>query len=183
MKHAITCLLLLVSLTASPQKTYRALGWKLSKDISRNEVKLNLGTTIAGLYPEITYERILSEDFSLGVAAGASLNDEYPLDFGLMPYARWFFGGSSQNLQKYGAGFFIEANAGLFSKENYWMEYEDNTFTSGSENKVGGGIGLAVGWKYISKNQWVGEIYVGGGRDFVNDGGYPRLGLSIGKRF
>lgn len=179
MKHLLTlAIALLVSFTAFSQKTHRVMGWKISRDIPQNEVKLNLGTTIFGLYPEISYERILSEDFSLGVTAGISLDeDEYPLSFGLMPYARWFFGGSSQNLQKYGAGFFIEANGALLSQK----EYYDGAGSPTSE--FGAGLGLALGWKYLTRNNWVGEFYFGAGRDFVNDGAYPRLGISIGKRF
>ena len=48
---------------------------------------------------------------------------------------------------------------------------------------MGAGLGLAIGWKYISQNNWVGEVYTGLGRDFVNDGAYQRLGITIGKRF
>lgn len=70
MRHLLTCLLLFVSLTTYPQKTFKFAGWELSKQIALNEVKVNLVTTIIGLYPELSYERVLSEDFSLGVAAG-----------------------------------------------------------------------------------------------------------------
>jgi len=177
-KQAILAIALLVSFSAFSQKTHRVMGWKISRDIPQNEVKLNLGTTIFGLYPEVSYERILSEDFSLGATLGVSLDeDEYPLNFGLMPYARWFFGGSSQNLQKYGAGFFIEANGALLSQKEDWDGAENTT------SEFGAGLGLALGWKYLTRNNWVGEFYFGAGRDFVNDGAYPRLGISIGKRF
>jgi hypothetical protein len=92
-KQAILAIALLVSFSAFSQKTHRVMGWKISRDIPQNEVKLNLGTTIFGLYPEISYERILSEDFSLGVTAGISLDeDEYPLSFGLMPLHVGFLG-------------------------------------------------------------------------------------------
>jgi hypothetical protein len=57
------------------------------------------------------------------------------------------------------------------------------SFTAVYDNVTGAGVGLALGWKYLSGNNWVGEIYAGGGRDFVNGGGYPRLGITIGKRF
>lgn len=177
-KQTLLIAAMLVSLTAFSQKTHRVMGWKISRDLPQNEIKLNLGTTIIGLYPEISYERILSEDFSLGTALGASLSeDEYPLYFGLMPYARWFFGGSASNLQKYGAGFFIEANGALLSQK----EYLDGAASPTSE--IGAGLGLALGWKYLTRNHWIGELYFGGGRDFVNDGGYLRLGVTIGKRF
>lgn len=169
----ILVIALLVSTTAFSQKSHHLMGKEKSRDIPQNEVKLNLGTAVFGLYPEITYERILSEDFSLGASAGVSLDkNEYPLTFGFMPYARWFFGGNSKSLQKYGAGFFIEANGALFSR--------DDVFT---DSDFGAGLGLAIGWKYLTSNNWVGEIFSGAGRDFVNDNGYPRVGITIGKRF
>ena len=188
MKKTIT-LLSVVLLTTSlfaQQRTRSFFGWHLTKDqpIQLNEVKINLGTTILALHPEITYERIIGEDFSLGASAGISLNSyDYPLGFALTPFARWFFGGSSVNLQKYGAGFFIELNGSLFQDNNDEYNFENGYNVYSSSNDIGAGLGLAVGWKYLSRNNWVGEFYLGGGRDFVNDSGYPRMGISIGKRF
>ncbi|HLW09961.1 MAG TPA: hypothetical protein VKX35_06145 [Fermentimonas sp.] len=183
-KYALLIIALFTTLSMFSQKTYRALGWKLSRDLPQNELKLNLGTSIIGSFPEITYERILNADLSVGASLGVSLEeDRYVTDFLFSPYVRWFFGGNSENLRKYGAGFFIEANGGIFNV------YEDGDYYDGYtsvdiENKVmGAGLGLAAGWKYISQNNWVGEVYFGGGRDLINDGAYPRMGLTIGKRF
>lgn len=186
-KITILFAVLLISISAFSQQRSRSLfGWHLAKDapVQLNEIKLNLGTTIFGLFPEVSYERILGEDFSLGASAGINLNsDDYPLDFAFTPYARWFFGGNSTNLQKYGAGFFIEANGSVFSTETSEIRYDGNSINSSSNNEFGAGLGLALGWKYLSQNNWVGEIYLGGGRDFINDSAYPRMGISIGKRF
>ncbi len=62
-------------------------------------------------------------------------------------------------------------------------EFVNGTLVTKTETNMGAGLGIAIGWKYLSRNNWIGEIYLGGGRDFINDGGYPRLGISIGKRF
>ncbi len=183
-KHALLIIALFVSLSMFSQKTYRAMGWKLSKDIPQNELKLNLGTTIFGLFPEVTYERILKADISVGASLGVALeNDSYLTNFQFIPYVRWFFGGNSENLRKYGAGFFIEANGGIFNYDNDKMYYDGNTAFWNEENVMGAGLGLAIGWKYISQNNWVGEVYTGLGRDLINDGAYPRMGITIGKRF
>ena len=132
-----------------------------------NELKINLPLTIFGSFPEISYERVLSSDISIGAAVGKRLADDYDLNFAITPYFRWFFGGNNASMQKVAAGFFIEANGALFTK-----------------SEVGAGLGLAIGWKLITKNNWAGEIFLGGGRDFINsDNGYPRVGISIGKRF
>ncbi|OJU44257.1 MAG: hypothetical protein BGN96_01715 [Bacteroidales bacterium 45-6] len=155
----------------------------------RNELKLNLPMTIFASYPEISYERLLNSDISVGASLGLRVSDgqEYPLKFSLMPHFRWFFGGSYSSLQKVAAGFFIELNSGLFTRDDLGGSYYDQS--SGyteyrKDTKFGAGFGLAVGWKYVSTNNWIGEIYLGGGRDFANsDEGYSRFGISIGKRF
>ncbi len=189
----ITFLLLALTLTFSvfsQRRTRSFMGWHLEKDapLQLNEVKVNLGTTIFALFPEVSYERIMNEDFSLGASAGINLNsDDYPLSFAFTPYARWFFGGNSNSLQKYGAGFFIEANGSVFSaKHNEVSVYNDGSvynYSSTQEDVFGAGLGLAIGWKYLTRNNWVGELMFGGGRDFVNDDAYPRVGITIGKRF
>lgn len=138
--------------------------------LKRNELKLNIPTTIFGSFPEISYERVLNSDISAGVAlgVGTSSYNDYDLGFAFTPHFRWFFGGNCTSMQKFSTGFFIEVNGSLFTKE------------SGG----GAGMGMAFGWKYLSKNNWVCDVVLGGGRDFTNNfGGYQRFGISIGKRF
>ncbi|OJU46663.1 MAG: hypothetical protein BGN96_06370 [Bacteroidales bacterium 45-6] len=152
-------------------------------NLKRNELKLNLPLTIFASYPELDYERLLNSDISVGASLGfrASSDQEYPLTFSLEPHFRWFFGGSYASMQKVAAGFFIELNSALLTRDDVEYYSGDNW---GKKSKFGAGAGLAVGWKYVSKNNWVGEIYLGGGRDFSNsDHGYARVGVSIGKRF
>lgn len=175
-KQAIFAIVILVSVSAFSQKTHRVMGWKITKDIPRNEVKLNLPTTIFYSFSEITYERILSAYFSVGGSLGVALEPgRYPLDFAMIPYVRWFLGGNAKNLQKYGAGFFIEGNGAIVSTNRDAYDLQSEVFP---------GVGLAIGWKYLTRNNWVGELYFGAGpypdSDYV---GYPRVGISIGKRF
>lgn len=161
------------------------LGWKLTRDYPRNEVKVNLPVSIIGSFLEASYERILNTDISIGSSIGVSLDngERYPIKFGVMPYCRWFFGGTSKSMDKIGSGFFIEANAGIITNNFNEYTFDGNDTQSLSKSELGAGLGFGVGWKYLSKNNWVGEIMLGGGRDFINDGGYPRFGISIGKRF
>lgn len=183
-KQAILAIALLVSISAFSQKTHRVMGWKISKDIPKNELKLNLANTVFLSYPEVSYERVLDSDLSVGGSVGFALDpDIMDLRFSMIPYVRWFFGGSAKNLQKYGAGFFIEANAAITATDEYRYDYGSTYDSYRSEAELGAGMGLAIGWKYLTRNNWVGEFYLGGGRDFVNDGAYPRFGITIGKRF
>lgn len=178
----------LLCLSLNAQETEGTVGYNPGKNLMTphklNEVKLNMGTTIILLHPEITYERILSEDFSVGTALGftaGSMREEYPIKLILLPYARWFFGGSALNQQKYAAGFFVEVNLAILNGE--FEELDILNENQNPSDQTGFGVGIAGGWKYLSSNNWVGEIYMGLGREFIHDSGYPRLGLSIGKRF
>lgn len=158
-----------------------------------NEVKINLPMALAGNI-ELSYDRILLEDLSLGVAASAAWEDSYPYKFAVMPYTRWFFWKHRGQDEFPGAGFFIEVNAGFFD-----CKYTKTTNLSSGvngglkidtkdANGFGAGLGLGIGWKWISKSGFVGEIYTGAGRNFVpatKDAvpAYIRSGISLGYRF
>ena len=189
MRKVITLIIVaLLCLSLNAQETEGTVGYNPGKNKMTphkiNEIKLNMATTIVLLHPEISYERILSEDFSIGTALGfttGSMREEYPIKLILLPYARWFFGGSALNQQKYAAGFFVEVNLAILNGEINESSILDEV--QNSSVQTGFGVGIAGGWKYLSSNNWVGEIYLGMGREFIHDGGYPRFGLSIGKRF
>lgn len=187
-KTGIFLMAMFVSLSVFPQRSGKvSLQWGSKKEqLKANEVKLNLATTIFVSYPEFSYERVLDNDISVGASAGIGLNsDDYSVKFALTPYFRWFFGGSYKSAQKAGTGFFIEANGSVFAREYEGYDYYDHlqNYTVSTDSEVGAGFGLAFGWKYLSENNWVGELYLGAGRGFVNDDTYPRFGISIGKRF
>ncbi len=158
--------------------------------LKKNELKVNLPVTIFALFPEISYERVLNPDVSIGGAVGCSLDggESYLNTFQFSPYARWFFGGSRKSMEKSASGFFIELNGAVLSSvndnsEEYYYVNSAVTRVETNRNLLGAGLGVAIGWKYLNRSNWVGEILLGGGRDFINDGAYPRFGISIGKRF
>jgi hypothetical protein len=160
-----TLIALLISVSAFSQQNF-----------PKSEVKLNLSNTVVLLYPEISYERILQEDISVGASLGFGGYDGFYQNFNLTPYCRWFFGGKRETMQKAGAGFFIEANNSLYN-------YNSNSIVFPDAEGLGLGVGLGIGWKYLTKNNWVADLMFGGGRDLVKDGAYLRWGLTIGKRF
>ena len=158
-----------------------------------NEVKTNLPMALAGNI-ELSYDRILLEDLSLGVAASAAWEDSYPYKYAVVPYTRWFFWKHRGQDEFPGAGFFIEVNAGFFGckyTKNYTVSNGLNgglNIDSKDANGFGAGLGLGIGWKWISKSGFVGEIYTGAGRNFVSATkdavpAYIRSGISLGYRF
>ena len=164
---------------------------KAQNDLAnRHEFKLNLGTSVFMAFPELSYEYIVSDDMTVGAALGFGFDTkEYdPYRFRATPFLRWFFG----RMQQPAAGFFIEANAAMGTQDIYTYNYTPSTNTNSylkDKSMFTAGLGLTVGWKYLSKNNWVGDLFLGAGRNFVHDKEYdnvsiyPRLGISIGKRF
>ena len=157
---ATTLIALLIGVSAFAQQ-----------DFPRNEVSLNLATTAFAQYPEISFERIMAEDFTIGASLGFRAGGDYVMNFNFTPFARWFFGGRHrETMRGAAAGFFIEANTSAYS---VWDSPTVSDF----------GIGLGIGWKYLSLNNWTGELLLGMGRGLTTDTVYPRVGISIGRRF
>lgn len=175
-------LLLTSTLLVNAQKTDTASTKKLGLN-GNNELKLNLAYTIGG-FPEINYERILKDDMSVGLAVIIGLEKEAEYAFGIIPNYRIYFGGKKAN------GFFIEGNAAVISSTRfgsyYVYDYYSNKYSYyGDKSQTNFGLGAAAGAKFLTKNGFVGEIYVGAGRLFGSDNvdAYPRAGITIGKRF
>jgi hypothetical protein len=74
-----------------------------------------------------------------------------------------------------------ENTTGLF------VEWSVNRFTvmQNSELSKGyAGLGIALGGKFVNKNKWVADIFLGYSRTLdVNYYAKPRMGLSVGRRF
>lgn len=143
----------------------------LSQEALKHEIRVNAAYFIAGL-PEISYERILSDESGVGISMGAAIDKDIEYTFFLTPFYRFYFG------KKRAAGFFVEANSNLYAQEIH---------NDPSDNVMGLGLGFALGGKFMTKGGWVAELLAGAGRNFLNtdliEEGYPRLGVSIGKRF
>ncbi|GLB53162.1 hypothetical protein NBRC110019_22020 [Neptunitalea chrysea] len=151
-----------------------------SNYFGNNEIKLNVLYTLIGL-PEVTYERILDEESAIGISIATAIDEDITLKFIASPYYRVYFG------KKRAAGFFLEGNVSFLSIEDD-LEYDSllmGTFYK-EENKLGYGVGIAVGGKFMTRSNWVAELYTGVGRNFVDSENYqfyPRAGITIGKRF
>ena len=155
-----------------------------SSEITRNELKFNSGYLLLE-YVEISYEALLNEESGIGISLGAPLNNAIDYKFAAIPYYRLYFGG------KPAAGFFIEANAALIKQEvrtpnTGFIGFIFEPVNVVERDEFTAGLGLAIGGKFLTKKGWIGEIFAGGGKNFLNDdasGGYPRFGIKIGKRF
>jgi hypothetical protein len=156
-----------------------------TKDTGNNEIKINLLSAIIGM-PEITYERLFKDNTAVGLSALVGIDDDVDYKFGVIPHFRIYFG------NKKASGFFIEANAAVMGIDSYeYIYYSDNStywYGSSSKSKTSTrfGLGAAAGGKFLTKNGFIGELYGGVGRFFGKNReieAYPRVGISIGKRF
>ncbi len=146
-----------------------------------NELKINLIGAIIGI-PSIGYEKLITSNTSIGVSVGFGFGkDDYfsQFKFLVMPHYRVYFG------REDAAGLFIEGNLAFARTQDNDAVYLDNVVTKRfTTNNFG--LGAAVGEKYMTKNGYTGEIFGGLGR-FLGAKGrvefYPRVGVSLGKRF
>jgi len=152
-----------------------------------NELKINLLYTVIGM-PEITYERLLADNMGIGASVFVGLDNSVDYKFGFIPHYRLYFGA------KKASGFFIEGNAAVITfRDNYYYQYNSSypsTFNSAvaEKNSTTFGLGAAAGAKFLTRNGFLGEAYLGLGRTFGESSGfdpeaYPRVGITIGKRF
>ena len=148
-------------------------------DINKNELKLNIGYLIIPSYaklryPELTYERIINNSSGIGISFGYSFENDLDLgiEYIITPFYRYYFG------EKRASGFYAEGNTAFFA-------VRDPEFSNGLGN--GFGVGAAIGVKFLIKQVWILEIYIGGGRNFINNDiiseVYPRWGIALGRRF
>jgi hypothetical protein len=154
----------------------QAKSLKLSDD---NELRINLLMAIAGL-PELNYERFIADNMGVGLAVAFSLETPENMSFRsiILPYYRLYFGSKKAN------GFFIEGNMAIVGQnEISYINSQDGTSYSRSSTNFG--FGFAAGEKFLTRNGFIGEVYLGLGRLFgesINEV-YPRVGVCLGKRF
>jgi len=161
--------------------------------LKNNEIKINMSNLIGFKFLDVGYEKILNEESAFGVSVlfnidKSDANDDSGLDeyrtFSITPYYRHFFS------NKYASGFFVEVFTMLHSgEEEQDVIYTDfPPYESFSEDKkyTDFAVGISAGAKFVSKRGFVAEVYLGIGRDLLNNHDYEvvgRGGVSIGYRF
>jgi len=149
-----------------------------SNENKNHELRVNIIYALSE-FPEISYEHILNEENGLGISLAFGSLDGFDdnLKFALTPYYRWYFG------KKRAAGFFAETFTMLNVAED---DYFFNSNESNGETGTGFAFGVAIGGKWITKRNWVFELYTGYGRNIINNDitqDVPRAGITLGKRF
>ena len=192
-----TMLLALSSLGLAAQEVVVPGEPEPSTPEKRNEVRWNAYAPVIHAAISIEYERVILLNVGVGAMASTYFgenrcNDIFFPTVGVMPYGRWYFGGRLFSIAKPNAGFFLEANSSIAYNDNLRNVYYNifpNEFEIWYEETSGisWGIGLGAGFKFITRNNWSGEVSLRLGRNFVTasnrNGGYIFPALSVGYRF
>jgi hypothetical protein len=152
----------------------------------KNELKLNGFNLIAFTFVDLSYETLLNEESSFGVAVLFNIGSEEEIldeirNFSITPFYRHFFS------KQYAEGFFVEG-FGMLNSGNQNDIYDDFELTIPSEGKYTDfALGISVGGKFVTPRGFVVEIYTGLGRNLLGSENAPdivsRGGISLGYRF
>lgn len=178
-KNLLICFLLSISFVAFSQETEESVSHTRKNDLLIDPIFL-----IAGPIVNASYERILNEDYGVGVHTlfGLGAMDEIVQ---ISPYARMYTG------KKYASGFFLEAFVPITSTKEDVSRYDDNTgnyIERRDERNSTVGLGVGLGGKWVVKRSIVLEIGGGVARRFGYKGttGEPITGkwmMGIGYKF
>ena len=144
----------------------------------KQEWKINALTLIAGKWLDVSYEYLINEESSFGVNGAYELGNETDFEYSLTPYYRRYFS------DKFARGFFVEGFGMLFSAK-------DSGFFGNIENaptETGFALGISAGGKFVSKNGFITELFLGFGRNLIETENNTnevigRIGISLGYRF
>ena len=142
----------------------------------KHEVKINALTLLASKWIDVSYENLLTEESSFGVATTLNTDTgETDLQYSLTPYYRRYFS------NKFARGFFVEGFGMLFSARDTDLF----GFFESQQFETGFAVGLSVGGKFVSKEGFTAELLLGIGRDLTgsNVDVVGRVGISLGYRF
>lgn len=148
-----------------------------------NEIKLNLISPLMDAF-EVSYERFLNKNSSLGISAFKvyehSTNDD--MNYYISPYYRYYF------WKKYASGFFAEGFGMLTSTDGKKIYEADNVTFAEGKDVYDLALGAGLGWKLVTKKGLVFEANAAYGKlvfnaDKTDHDQVIKLGLSVGYRF
>jgi hypothetical protein len=195
-KITLFVLLAFISLQFNAQETKEAKESKYPQDVEKKyEIKINAFNLIAFAALDLSYERLINENSSCGVAVFYNFSDYanddigFPKKFSVTPYYRWFF---SEN--KYARGFFVEGFGMLNTYQDYYNNYDSYNNYGRIDTETGFALGISVGGKFVTKGGFTAEVLLGVGRNLIkgesnDDYDYfendivGRFGISLGYRF
>jgi hypothetical protein len=188
-KSTLFVLLAFLSLQFTAQEREETKESRYPQDVDKKyELKINAFNLIGLSALDLSYERLINTESSYGVAVFynfTDINDDigFPKKFSLTPYYRWFFSEST-----FARGFFVEG----FGMLNTYQDIYYRNNSESIENDTSFALGISVGGKFITKSGFTTEVYLGVGRNLINNNNEDdyfefnivgRFGISLGYRF
>ena len=159
---------------------------KNPQDVNKkHEVKINAISLLAFEWLDVSYEYLINEESSVGIGVLTSFNNDNDLEeyrkFSLTPYYRRYFS------NQFARGFFVEGFGMLHKYEDDNYFYNGNNTINTPKERTEFAVGISAGGKFITKNGFSAEIYLGIGRNVGGDDNsheaVGRGGISLGYRF
>lgn len=187
-KITLFVLLAFISIQFTAQEREETKESRYPQDVNKKyELKINAFNLIGLSALDLSYERLINTESSYGVAVFynfTDINDDigFPKKFSLTPYYRWFFSEST-----FARSFFVEG----FGMLNTYQDIYYRNNSESIENDTSFALGISVGGKFITKSGFTTEVYLGVGRNLINNNEddyfefniVGRFGISLGYRF
>lgn len=168
-----------------------------SFDLGKNEVKFDVFSLVAFGKVHVSYERFLSDDFSVGVSGNfnqsTSREEDFELgknrtleDYQIIPFVRYSL--SKSQIRYYFVEVFVSANQGKYRELERLVDENNNGYYEAIQKDYSDfAIGGAIGHKFYIKEKLGIDIFVGMGKNLFSSGESPdyisRVGINVGYRF
>ena len=194
MKRITLILVILVSFTSVQ-----------AQEFDQNELRLNLLDMLSRGTLNASYERFLTPQTSLGVTTMVALNDDYTEKFEFAPSFRMYFNDDLLELRKsvfvevftafvvadsgYGDYYYVDcpypAQSVQASADPQGLSIAPCGYYSEPSPEAAFALGMMLGKKWVNQSNFAFELGLGFGRYLTQtyNEAYPRINLSIGKRF
>lgn len=176
-----------------------------AQEFDQNELRLNLLDMLSRGTLNASYERFLTPQTSLGVTTMVALNDDYTEKFEFAPSFRMYFNDDLLVLRK---SVFVEvftafvvADSGYYDYNYVECDYLAQSVQASTDPQglsiapcgyysepspeAAFALGMMLGKKWVNQSNFTFEFGLGFGRYLTQtyNEAYPRINLSIGKRF
>jgi hypothetical protein len=176
-----------------------------AQEFDQNELRLNLLDMLSRGTLNASYERFLTPQTSLGVTTMVAFNDDYNEKFEFAPSFRMYFNDDLLELRK---SVFVEVFTAFVVADSGYDDYyyTDCSYPTQSiqastdpqglsiapcgyynepSPEAAFALGMMLGKKWVNQSNFTFEFGLGFGRYLTQtyNEAYPRINLSIGKRF
>ncbi|WP_276979076.1 DUF3575 domain-containing protein [Flavobacterium filum] len=168
-----------------------------SFDLGKNELKFDVFSIVAFGKVHLSYERFLSDDFSVGVSGNfnqsKSREEDFELgknrtleDYQIIPFVRYSL--SKSQIRYYFIEVFVSSNQGKYRELERLVDENNNGYYEAVQKDYSDfAIGGAIGHKFYIKEKLGIDIFVGMGKNLFSSGESPdyisRVGINVGYRF